>query len=243
MAAAIQFRGMDDVLDAFAHRNVEAWSLFQGKQFLFRGMGSGELIPILERIARGSNVIYTLKVYEDLTDASSIKSNTPDDGSFNFKLHADDDGAGRGVNAYFDQRFKLIEEKIAGIGAVDDEPETFVDAIGRAVVDKVGTPGGLEELVSFIKGIFSPAQPVPAVEYGNAGFHNAPRPQTVGNVHTNTNNMSQTLEEQGARITAAVEILHANDPKIAEHLEKLAKMSQKDKGQFQFLISMLDKMK
>lgn len=244
MASAIQFRGKETVMAAYSNRGVDAWSIWQGKQFMFKGTDQSELENILDSLMRGSDVIYTLKVYEDITDATKIKSNTPDDGSFNFKLHSDTGllPAGTNSEAYIN---RLVEEKIAGIVQPEPEPETFTDALGNAVVGMISTPGGLVELLGIVREILKPADS-PGHSYAGQGngFQNAPRPAAVGRVQpTNQHDMNEDLELQGAQITSAVERLYEHDKKIAVHLEKLANMADKDPGQFKFLLSMLDKMK
>src|SRR5574337_188524 len=87
----LQFSNKESVINAYDNRNVEAWAIHQGKQFMFKGIGRDELITILDSISKGgTNAIYTLKVFEDIDDLKAIKNNTPDDGSFNFRLNADE---------------------------------------------------------------------------------------------------------------------------------------------------------
>lgn len=87
MSSSVQFYGIKPVLQAYQNRDVEAWSLWQGKQYLFRGIGYDALSAYLNMLDEaGSGAVYTLKVYDDIEDEKKIKETTPADGSFNFRF-------------------------------------------------------------------------------------------------------------------------------------------------------------
>src|SRR5574343_316699 len=88
--ASIQFNNLESVLNAYTNRGVDAWAIFQGSQFMFKGIGLSDLEQILNSLSNGgTNAVYKLKVFEEITDEKNIKNNTPDDGSFNFRLNSD----------------------------------------------------------------------------------------------------------------------------------------------------------
>ena len=231
MAGSVQFRGIDQVMKAFENRDVQAWSIWQHKQFMFKGMGEGDLQGILEMIGDGStNAIYTIKVYEKITAASDIKSNTPDDGSFNFRLNGDNQEI-TGIQYYkqkqdlnLSQRMEKIEQMLID---KEHEPEDEPETIGSVVMEVIKDPAKAMVWIDIIKSILSPGgkplTPLPAAAMGNV-------------------NTAEITEDMLERIGNVIDRLYKNDAHILQHLEKLADISEKNPSQFKILLSMLDKM-
>jgi hypothetical protein len=141
-SSSVQFKGLDSVMQAFENRGLQHWSIWQGKQFLFPHVGesmetaAAALQDTLELLAESSNAIYTLKVYEEVP-GGKIKSNTPDDGSFNFKLNDDRQGltqaqysAVRNNNAVM-ERLEAIEQRLSGTEDDDDPDKEAIPGMGQ----------------------------------------------------------------------------------------------------------------
>lgn len=243
---AVQFRGLENVMQAYDARQIDAWSVWCSKQFLNKGWGGNDLQTFLDALLKGgTNAIYTLKVYEDIKreeDVAKIKANTPDDGSFNFRLNGDDmlpaPGAIAGYQsrtnnyAELDARMKRIEELLLqqaeGPGQ-DDEAET----IGSVLIDILKDPGKVSKYVDVITAVFKPnqtppmpAQVVPMPQAAKVGNHESKQPPT---------------EEALNRLATAIDTPEKHDPKLIDHLEKLATMASSNPGQFNMLISLLEK--
>lgn len=234
--ASIQFRGIDGILNAFDNRGVPAWSLWQGKQFLIKGYDREPLQAFLGALMEGgSNAIYTLKVYEDLTEdeVKKIKSNTPDDGSFNFRLDGEDmqrldNPTYRRNYGDLDSRLKRIEDLLTDNPESEAEPET----IGSAAMKVLQDPQQLAKYIDIFRGIFSPGNPaVPPPMYKEPAASPA---AAMGSVQ-------EKQEQDLNRLEKAIDTLAAADPRLIEHLEKLASLATNNAGQFQMLLSMLEK--
>jgi hypothetical protein len=92
IGASCQYDTVDKVVGAYQNREVPAFAIFCGKQFMFKYEGTSlkEGIDLLEGMLKGfgySAARYTLCVYEK-PPADGIKSKTDHDGSFNFQLQA-----------------------------------------------------------------------------------------------------------------------------------------------------------
>lgn len=90
---AIQFRGINTVLDCYKNNNIPAFAVCYDKNINFKYSGDdmqeGEtmLQSFLELLKKhDSNATYTLRLYEDL-NGKQIRSNTDYDMSFNFVLN------------------------------------------------------------------------------------------------------------------------------------------------------------
>lgn len=246
MAKSIQFQGRDNLIEGFKNTKAMGWSVWDGRDMLTKGIGPEMLETFLSALEEGStNTIYTLKIYEDIDDAKKIKMSTDPDGSFKFLLCGDPEeithpiySRGNNSNKLF-QRLQMLEETQTKIvetlavisGTDEDDEEDEPQTIGAAFVDMIKNPAKLKEFAesaAMVKSLlFSPP--------GNL----AVLPATIG--HLNTEPMTE--EQKVLRAQAAINTLEKNDPKLVEHLETLAALSESDKTQFDFLCSMLDKMK
>jgi hypothetical protein len=240
MATAAQCGGKENVLAMFVNRKIEAWSIWSGKQFLFTGMGEDELAEMLEMIERGTNTLYTLKVYKGITDADDITEKTAASGSFNFYIK-ERSGSGNGeitgtagapaktIGAIQ----KMLEEKIAErMGDIFDEMENPKKEKKASIEDILQDPDQVKEwlgVIGMVKSIFS-GQPLQLAQVAN-----------VTKAGDDVVQKEYTAAEQ-ERLIAAINTLQHNDEKILEHLEKLARMSKDSKPMFDNLIKMLDAM-
>lgn len=245
MAAAIQFWGIDAVMSAFDSRQVDAWSLWQGRDYLFKGLGDADLRTVLETLKNSYNdPIYTLKVYEEINDPVKIKDKTPHDGCFNFKLNQPLQVEGMGYvspnsNYQLAKKVEELERKLLEKNTEDfDEEEEENETIGKVITDEVigviRDPNRLLQWMEIIKGIFNPNN--------QSAQQKTLPPVAIGNV-MNTPITEEEKEKQADRLLIAIDALEKADPKIVDHLEKLASIATKNPGQFKFLLSMLDTMK
>lgn len=233
MSASVHFKGIDNILNAYEQRNVAAWSLWQGSQFLFKyegtniSEGAQALNDILDRLAQSSNAIYTLKVYEELP-GGKIKDKTPHDGSFNFRLNVDSQeitnsqyGAIRNQNAILEKLERLEQRMNEKEEEGGDEPENKLGLIGEILNDP-----GVSQIVQPLIG------PLLNKLFGLAGV----TPQMP------MRSISGISDEAAATLNEAIRILKDADPKLPEHLMKLATLSKESPDSFKFLLQTLDGM-
>lgn len=227
MSSSVQFKGLESVIAAYENREVPAWSLWQGKQFMFKyegsdiSEGSTQLHATLEMLAQSSNAIYTLKVYEDLP-GGKIKNNTPDDGSFNFKLNLEGQEITNNQYAVVRNNNALLEEireMKAQIAAMqeeeEEEPQSKLGLIGEILNDP-----GISQIV----------QPL-IMKFLGIGSPEAPLQRAVGSISgTNDDDI----------LNNAITFLKSVDPQLPKHLSKLAEIAKNDPPTFQFLLQTLD---
>lgn len=233
MASSIQFKGIDSVVAAYENRDVPAWSLWQGKQFIFKyegnsiDEGSQQLTEYLNMLAQSTNAIYTLKVYEDVP-GGKIKSNTPDDGSFNFKINADSQeitnnqySRMNNSNAIL-ERLERMEQRLIEREEEegDEEPESKLGLIGEIISHPTIQPIA-QAFITNILGI--------GKTNGTAAPAQMPRAAISG-------------INDDAILSEAIKELTAHDPKLPEHLAKLAALAKENPQGFQFLLTTLDNM-
>jgi len=184
-SSSVQFFGREKVMAAFEARGIETWGLFQSKQFINAGEGSGSLDAFLQMLEPGgSQAIYTLKVYRDIADADEITDKTECNGSFNFKLFNPMAGASlpiegnqvRRLGAIGDPIYDKIQGVIADeVGAAIDkrlsgnrddeatEPQSVWDMLIGAIPGYLQEPEKLVPVINAIGAIFRPATaPEPA---------------------------------------------------------------------------------
>lgn len=253
MASNVQFIGTDQVIRAFEARNIDIWSIWCGKEYHIKGNGVEELKAYLDMIAESQTAAtYTLKVYEDLTDIKEVKSNTPHDGSFNFKLFSVYDQPGRtgiiGRHYGYPSRDDIVLQKLqefdtklnllAAGPEIDPEEET----IEKAVLGMIQEPSKLHEFFQALqqgKNLLM-GHPVEMGSIGSVFKAGQTKPGSSAAAGQAPQNLSQqSSEEIGQRIATALDILEQNDPQLVEHLEKLAIMAQNNPVQFKTIIGFL----
>lgn len=226
---SVQFKSIDDVLTAFQSRNVAAWSIWQGKQFMFKHEGADmaesatQLEAHLELLQSSTNAIYTLKIYEDLPAGGKIKSNTADDGSFNFRLNLESQEITReqysrhNNNQAVLEHLTEIKSRLAALEASDNDEDEDEDGAGLGQVGKLlnhPVIGGM--IQGFLGNLLPSARQQPATR------------------------LAGLPEENEAAIQNALAVLKSQDPQLSEHLAKLATLSLQNPGQFNFLLKTLD---
>ena len=233
--STVQFWGTDSVIEAFENRKVPSWALFQGKQFLFKYEGSDlaegtqNLTQILEAFNSSTNAIYTLKLYEDFKDGQKIKSTTPDDGSFNFRLNMPDQSmtvahlgsfnSRQSLEKKFselEQKYLLLEARLSDSDVDDAEEDDFFEKIS-GLLEKPVVIGALNKILG--------------LDLKPGG--------SIGHI-PDTGRGVASEEDAERRINDSIERLKVHDDHLAEHLSKLADIAENKPKNFRFLLSTLD---
>jgi hypothetical protein len=244
--ATIQFKGIDSVVSAFENRNVDAWSICDGKRLIIKGIGRNDLDEFLKLISQSStNAIYTLKVYEDISDAKKIKSNTPDDGSFNFRLNTDEQEITNSQYAGLNRKLEL-EQRLGNIERLlteeTNEPEEEEETIGSIIKGLLDEPQKLNQLIEIGKSLmgFPGAKPaIGQIKYAGQIAGLAPG-NTINDLPGATEESNYVAGDKLQRLGNAIDTLEKYDGKLVEHLEKLANIATSNPKKFQGLLTMLD---
>lgn len=246
---SIQFYGKETVVSMYEKRKAESWSIWHKKQFLFKGVGEEELEEILSALESNegrSNPMYTLKVYDSITDPKQIKERTEADGSFNFRLYdVEEREASRlGYRSKLELEIVELREKIAAMEAEEEEPEEGAMGVIGKVLGFFNEPEKAEKIINVVRSILSPAQPPHYIgniyklgdEESSANFEQV-RPTME---QTTQPGKRQYTQEELTRLSGALETIVQNDNKALEHLEKLASIAAKNPVSFQSLLTLLD---
>lgn len=226
----IHFRGIEAILKAYQFRGVDTFAVFQDKMMMYKGNTKDELSQFLNMLSEDA-CTYTLKVYENI-EPDQVKDNTGSDGGFNFKLVNEEEDYG--PHTYSNKRNKLLE-RLERLEAMNELPASEMEeeeTLEDAAIGLLKKPWELAELANVVKGIFN-LQPgyVP------------PRPANTMGSTGQAMSGTQSKETMIDRLEKAIDTLEKYDPKIIEHLEKLAMIAANNPSQFNFLISALDNMR
>jgi hypothetical protein len=256
-SSAVMFRGVKSTLKAYASNEVPAWSLWNGpKQLLFSFNGTdlieGEaaLKQALELLQEGgTTAALMLAVYDDLKDGEKIKNTTPYDNSFNFCLWDDEQGEQspyryRG-NKEIEDRMKAMEDILKKLS---EEPEEDEGA------EKIGG----------IQGILAGFLEVPEVKQALAGklvqfidkITGMDKSKQIAGIPGEGNRISIDLDQaienekfsqawnqfpvdQQLKVSKALRVLMASDPKIGDHLLMLATMARDNPKRYEMALTFL----
>lgn len=257
MSSAVQFYGNDQVIQAAINRKCPAWGMWSMRQFLFKYEGTDETesIQLLEETLQmlsqnGTVATYTLKFFEqDGNKPVKIKENTPCDGSFNFKLVGEEERQQRSLmyaaaSPKVLQELEALKEQVALLTSRPEEEEDEEEEKGimGAVIGALKDPDILEQHIRnfhLLKSLFTGQVMQPAT-VGNVKRLGQTKPDIGDPGQAAEANLSHEMtEEQLVRLGNACDKLYAKDPKLIEHLEKLAAMPD---VQFNNLIAMMDLM-
>lgn len=228
MAASVQFSGVQNVLEAFNNRGLDYWSIFQGKQFLFKGLAP-DLETVLEALKEGgSTSVYTLKVYEGVSDLSEIKSKTEDSGSFNFRLSVDESYNDRslsgGMFGLLDTRMKSLEDKIDSLSNDDSEIESTIEAPEKTAIGEImGNPAVAALIPILVERLIDYFVPKKNMEN-----------------KTTVKEIDQPLRAVSG--VPVIDLLKEYDKDIETHLFKLLTIAKTNKPFFDALINSLNSM-
>jgi len=239
--SAVQFFGIGPVVSAYEGRGIDTWAIFQGKDMLTSGDNAEQLRAYLSMLApHGSVAPYKLCFYREV-EPDEVRPKTECDSSFGFKLTEAGAGgigavrmAGAGdivsqkVNSYIaDEVGKVLEEKLSGKGG--SKKAGFVDELVELLYD----PDRLITIVAGIKNIFSPG--------ADMGLHAVsgvyPPVRRAGIKQSDMGKTEASLLE---RLETTLNILEQHDPRLVEHLGKLAQLAQNDPPLFRSIISKID---
>ena len=237
MANTAQFTGVDSAVAMFLNRKCKAWSVWLGNQFLFSCIGespedaANELETLLTSLDKTGKAIYTLKVHDDIKKNQKITSKSECHGSFNFRLQRFDADS-EGSFFYKEMREELKALKLQNETLmqeldekdIDDEPPK--DIIGTITELIVTDPAKIPVIVQSIYAIIKmftgqttqTGQPIMQ-----------PQPVAISGV-TDT------------ALQLAVDELKQFDPRLTEHLQKLAMIAKNDPAGFKSLLGILDNM-
>lgn len=234
--ASIQFRNRESVLNYYNSLKIDTWAIWHEKDKCFsRGTGGDDLDEALTILEDGaSNSIYTLRVYSG-KGTTDIKAKDEGTYSVNFRLNGENmtepetktgltrstmnKGSGLGKVQ------SLLEDRIAEkmIASLDQEPEEAPSKLG-IIGEILDHPiiGNIVERVA-VNWLTSQTANIPPEAMPS-------QMRAVGNIATD------------ADLVKAIERLKKCDPKLTEHLTKLADMAERDPATFAMVVGSLDKM-
>lgn len=231
--ASVQFKSAEKASEAFGNTECQAWSVWTGKQLMYKGIGVADLDAFLDLLKDNgaSNAIYTIAYYEEITDKKKINSKTAFDGSFNFRMN--DEGqeiTGDQYHKFYrnnevqsrlsglEKKFELLMEKFDS--DVETETENKLGVIGEVLSHPAIAPVIPQLMQQIVAGLFKPVQQVP------------PRLQAVAGIGN--------IAEQDPRLAEVITRLLKADPKLVDHLIKLADMSENDPQNFAIVVAALE---
>jgi hypothetical protein len=245
----VQFRGEEQVLKAYEMNDMAPWSLWQGQNMPFvseeesMSAGAEYLQQAMSMLKEGgSEATYTLRVYKTVP-AGGIRNNTPFDRSFNFSIY--NPGS---VGSPFQQRQSAV------IGLMNTRFDEMQAAFMGRVFDKLDKEDEEEEaesrkgpggIVGVINGLLENPQIKEVLMSKVADFvgnllGTNKQVGAIGALPDRNNAVGLHLEQdQIEKINEAIAILAANDPKIGDHLLKLAALSRDNPSKYKMGLSML----
>lgn len=251
----IQFRGKQQVLQAYQNREVDVWSVFAGKTLLTKGTGFDELNDFLSMVEKNqSEATYILKVYEDITDPKKVKEKTEADGSFYFRLVEPEIYEQRryGFMQEYDARLTAMDEKFNMILERLEQPAESNEesgSIGSIITGILSDPDKLEKTIGVVKNLLGIGQaPQYPAQIGNVSILDSGNQFLSPSYNAAMSSTQQQQEQQQplseteklTRLAAAIDTLEKCDNNLVPHLEKLAKIASTNPAQFKTLIGMLD---
>jgi hypothetical protein len=240
MSVSVQYTGIPNVIRAIENIDIPYFAVFAGKGLVYKNPAFGvdgfddiadavnSLQGFLENLNQGSNMVYTLKLYETVP-AGGINDKTPANYSINFRLNLEGmDRLPQTVNA--ENRNNVNSEILSELKALrmrvdqmeSEEPEEKPAGILGALLNN---EAAMNTLVSSVAGIA-------------AHFMNKLAIKPINNTTMPINGIDQEPTEQ-QKINKAIEVLSKNDPNLGDHLLILAKMSIDNPSQFIWLLGML----
>jgi len=235
--SSAHFFGIPAVIAQYEGSNLPTWGVFQNKHFLRAGDNADDLRKYLVSLD-GSVALYSLCLYD--VDAEAVRKNTDYDYSFAFKL-TDAGGyaggvrvaGGSGITEIVAQKVNgILSEKIGGFledelsGKKRDEKPSIMNEL----VDLLHDPDRLVAIIAGVKNIFSPGLAPAGISGTDAPMRRAGTAQQP----------AMPSENDLVRLQNAINILEQRDPKLVEHLEKLAKLAQDEPMLFKSVIGKLD---
>jgi len=226
----VQLIGKNAVLSRFGKSDAESWALYQGKQFIVGGVG-GELLDewLSDFDAAGSTATYTLRIYDIDGAPTSSTGNTDYVACINFKLNDAYEGWGiAGHSNKLMDRIGALEKQLKEREEDKDDGSTDLNSI---IMGWLNDPVKLGQVAGAIRQMIGGGGSVQPALIG------ATPVQTISGFGAA---VEQSDDVKLARIAAALDKLEKRDPKLIDHLEKLASLAETDPGMFTAVISKLD---
>lgn len=240
---AVHFRGRGVAVQAFENRKAKAWAVFTGKQFLasFVAPDTDSAVSALDQyldlMDDPKNIaVYTIKVYDDVPADGKIKSNTPDDGSYNFRFNEPSGAAGvtgvSGASGNWEmlQILKKMDARIEQLekGDPDEADEAPEKNIVGQIKDFLEIPGMQTLISGIVQKLTGNNAPAPAL--GNAPGATAPGVNEVETMPADPEVLEYSQALEAYKI-----IRNSGMPNILNVLQRLAYIAQTDQEKFKSL--------
>lgn len=224
----VQLIGIDAVLSRFEYFETDTWALYQGKQFIVSGTGSETLSDWLNSFkTSGSTATYTLRIYDTDQAPTSATGNIGYIACLNFKLSDNYDGQGiAGHSKKLMDRIEALEKE-----RTEDEPDG--EDLNSVLMGWLENPEKLGMVVGAVRQMFGMGGSMPPAAMAAAPLQTI---SGMGSGEVAIENDEQKLN----RLAGALNRLEKADPKLLDHLEKLAKLGETDPLLFKAVISKLD---
>jgi hypothetical protein len=214
MATAIHFIGKETSIAALSRFNCDYWALFQNKQLVVTKDQFDELGEWMDMLGEsGSSGAYTVRLYNE---PGPFDWSTPYVCNFNISLN--DRYAGMGITGYNNQ----LVQRIAALEGKKSEDKEAKKDFGDVVMGWLESPEDLQVIAGII-----------------GQFMGKPAVQAIGNVSPQFTPPAMPIDQQDklTRLSQVLDRLEKRDPKLLDHLEKLAKL---DDLTFSIIIAKLD---
>ena len=241
--SSVQFTGIENIIEAFEANDIPYFGVFAGKSLIFKNPTRGEeaiqdtfeaselLRSFLYKLNKGSNAVYTLKLYENVP-AGGITDKTPANFSINFRLNLEGMYLTNDKAVQYEQKqsqqaeilaeLKALRMKVETIEGTDEEEEEKNPIIGALTSNPEVMNALVMAAVGAITGIISKF---------------APQQQPI-KMQPAINGISEEPTEQ-QKIDKAIEVLSQSTPNLGDSLLILAKMSIENPQQYKWLLGML----
>jgi hypothetical protein len=246
----VAFRGVVQVVEAYRANDIAPWAIVTGLgkvqdvMFAFEDddieAGATMLDQCLKRMKAGSSsASYSLRTYK-LKGGQEIESNTAWCRSFPFKLYNEDEDDYSPFEAGRRHSSRQADEKIQAL-------QEQIDLMKKQQEEQDDEDERPEGIAGVVHGIFNDPTMKPIIMQAIAGLVSKIIPMPMGmpaqvaGVGNGTAEALQSVLEAGQpeKVQRAVNILCSQDPKLGDHLLKLADISLSNPGQFNMLIGML----
>lgn len=224
----VQLIGKQAVVSRFEKLDADSWAIYQGKQFIVGGQGSADLSDWLDCFDKsGSTAGYMLRVYDSDEPPTSATGNTDYVACIGFRVIDQYDGQGiAGHSTKLMDRIGAIEKYIKEQGEEKEEEED--PDLNSVIMGWLTDPVKLNQVAGAVRTML-----------GGVGSNQLPGPAAAPAGAISGFRVDSTADPV-ARLSAALDKLEKHDPKLVEHLEKLAKLAEDNPALFKTVISQLD---
>jgi hypothetical protein len=262
-STTIVFRGIAQVVEAYTANDTAAWAIVNGNDILAADApdtvdhGAKLLEEALRRLHAGNcRASFDLRVYK-CKPGTDIDMTMKHHRAFRFALYGEEEytpyEAGRKrALAEAEGRYLQLEQEIAelkkALAEKDSEEVEELDAmaginkffetpLGRMIQPRIA--GLIERVIPFPAAPPRPAQ-VAGIGDQLSRMAEGPQSQTMQQPPPPAGPGPSLLDgEQLAKAQSAIAVLCSRDPKLGDHLEKLARIAVENPGQYSMLAGML----